>query len=99
MIRILKGKVDLVLEDDIGTAETNIYEGEKGILQLHKPSSWNIYVSGNMEREMEIEFEKFLINVNENSNNDIDEVTVFRFYSTIEHLKDKHQQYLKNKNK
>ena len=38
-----------------------IFQAEKGMLELKKPNVWNTNIAGNMEVETEVEFEKFLV--------------------------------------
>lgn len=62
---------------------------------MRPPNVWNINEPGNMEIEMEVEFEKLLIAVSEFTNEDIDELSTYRFYALISYLEDKN----KSKNK
>jgi hypothetical protein len=71
-------------------SELRIEQAEKDILQMLKPHVWNIYEDGNMEIEMEVEFEKFLIAVSQHINTDIDDIKTFRFYSLVTYLKEKY---------
>jgi len=75
-----------------------IYNLEMQLLELRKPNVWNVYVKGNKEREMEVDFEKLLIAVQEFTNEKIDEMTVYRFYVMIEYLKEKHRNGSKTDN-
>ena len=61
------------------------------MLRLSKPSLWNVHMQGNAELEMETGFEDFMFLVAEHTNEDLDKITVFRFYSLLD--------YIKNKNK
>lgn len=60
------------------------------MLELRKPNVWNTNVEGNMEVETEVEFEKFLVSLSEHTNENLEEITVFRFYSLIDLLKEKY---------
>lgn len=57
---------------------------------MRKPNVWNTNVEGNMEVETEVEFEKFLVSLSEHTNDKVDEMTVFRFYSLVDLLKEKY---------
>ncbi len=59
------------------------------MLRLSKPSIWNVYMSGNAELEMEVGFEGFLFAIAEHTKEDLEEITVFRFYSLLDHIKSK----------
>lgn len=67
-----------------------IFEAEKQMLSLRTPNVWNTNVTGNMEVETEVEFEKFLVSLSEHTNENLEEITVFRFYSLIDLLKEKY---------
>lgn len=86
-LRLLEKRVD----NFINPSEENdvdIYDIELQLLELRKPRTWNVYAPGNMEIEMEVEFEKLLIAISENSNESPDDLTVFRFYAKIDYLKE-----------
>jgi len=68
-----------------------LYEVEKQILESDKPNNWNVHTPGNMERELELEFEKFGISVTKLSGGDLENMTVKRFYATVEQLEDEHK--------
>jgi hypothetical protein len=84
----MRADVDFILEP---TEENKkrIYDAEKKILENNKPRSWNIYIHGNMEIEMEVEFEKYLLAVSEHTKESIDGMTVFRFNALVDYLKEK----------
>lgn len=62
---------------------------EKNMLSIDSPNIWNINIKGNMEIEMEVEFEKFLLSVSEHTKEDLNKITVFKFYAIIEFVKEK----------
>lgn len=78
--------------------EEAIGRHEKNMLLMDVPNNWNINVSGNMEVEMEVEFEKFLMSVAEHTTEDMDSITVFKFYSLIQYIKEKNVKDKKNGN-
>lgn len=65
-----------------------IFDIEKEILENDPPHVWNVWKSGNMERVLEVEFHKFAIAVTERSRQDLNNISTFTFYSTVEHLKE-----------
>lgn len=68
-----------------------LYSVEHGILQYDKPNIWNVWKEENMERVLEVDFQKFAISVTEVSNQRIEDITTFTFYATVEHLKEKYK--------
>lgn len=66
-----------------------IFECKKDILKFNPPNSWNINVAGNKEREYEVEFDKFIISVQEHSKKDIKIMSVYEFYVLLEVIKEK----------
>ena len=76
------------------TCKPKIYEIEKEILEIDKPNIWNVWQDNNMERILEVDFQKFGIAVTELSGQSLTDITTFTFYATVEHLKEKHQQML-----
>lgn len=64
---------------------------EKEILEHDKPNVWNVWKDENMERTLEVDFQKFGIAVTERSGQKLSETTTFEFYATVEHLKEKHK--------
>lgn len=60
------------------------------MLEMRKPNIWNVNVPGNMEVETEVEFEKFLASLSEHTNENPEDFTIFRFYSLVDLLKEKH---------
>lgn len=61
------------------------------MLEMDNPNIWNVNVRGNLDVEMEKNYEKFILSVSENTNLNVDEMNVFRFYSLIEHIKEKNR--------
>ncbi len=78
----------LITEDEKYNVE--IFEKEKELLNFEKPNIWNAHVEGNMELKMEADYERFLFSVAEHSNEKIDELTVWTFYSLKNYLIEKH---------
>lgn len=88
ILKKLKADVNLILDDNEENKKA-LFDSEKEILELQKPNIWNIYIDGNMEIEMEVEFEKFLLTISEHTTENINEISVFRFDTLIEYLKEK----------
>lgn len=85
-IKQLEAIVDGILGQE--TTEDQIkYENE--MLRLSKPNVWNVYLPGNAELDHEVGFEGFMFAVAEHTNEDLDKITVFRFYSLLDHIKSK----------
>lgn len=86
----MKAEVDLIIDEDEAYKE-EIFQAEKGMLEMRKPNVWNTNIVGNMEVETEVEFEKFLVSLSEYTNENLEEITVFRFYALIDLLKEKNK--------
>lgn len=71
--------------------DNEIYNIEKQILEQSKPNSWNVYIDGNMEKRLEVDFQKFGVAVVELTGLDLDKISTFSFYASVEYLKEKHK--------
>ncbi len=87
MKKILAG----VMEDKLEEYHEEIDRLERNILQQDKPNQWNVHIEDNMERALEVDFQKFAVAVQELTGIKITETTVFTFYAAVEHLKEKHK--------
>jgi len=81
---------DLII-DKKESLKDNIYDVEKEILESDKPNIWNVNIEDNMERVLEVDFNKFAVQVTELSNQTIENLSTFRFYATVEYLKEKNK--------
>lgn len=90
-LRVLRIDVmcDAIINDDIENEK--VYRVERNLLETDKPNIWNVWKEGNMERVLEVDFQKFGISVTEISNQRIEDITTFTFYATVEHLKEKYK--------
>ena len=52
------------------------------------PKVWNIHEEGNEEVRSEVEFQKLLFALSERTNENLQDITVFRFFALIQHLKE-----------
>ena len=86
-IKQLMARLDRVIDSSVDIAE--IEKQEKEMLRLSKPNLWNVFMAGNAELEMETGFEQFLFEVAEHTKEDLDKITVFRFYSLLDYIKNK----------
>ncbi len=68
--------------------DEEVYIIEKELLQMDKPNVWNIYTPGNMERSLEVDFQKFALSVTEDMGSDLTGVSTFSFYAKVELLKE-----------
>lgn len=82
--------LDLIIEKKVSIKE-EVFEVEKEILENDKPHVWNVHIENNMERVLEVDFNKFAIQVTELSNQRLEDMTTFRFYATVEYLKEKNK--------
>lgn len=85
-------RINGLLEEIIQPGKDNerfLYETEREILEHDKPNVWNVWKSENMERVLEVDFQKFAISVTENAGQELTKLTTFTFYATVEYLKEK----------
>jgi hypothetical protein len=82
----LLSRLDAVIGLDV---KEEIKDSENEMLRLSKPNLWNVFMDGNAELEMETGFEQFLFEVAEHTKEDLDKITVFRFYSLLDYIKNK----------
>lgn len=85
-------RCNLVLDSIIEQTEKHdkqLYDVEKEILERDKPSVWNVWQEDNMERALEVDFQKFGIAVCEASGQELPKMTTFAFYTTIELLRER----------
>ena len=87
LINLMKEELNCIINDIEESKRTK--EIEKRLLQMEGQNIWNVNQKGNMEVQMETDFEKFLISVSEHTKEDINKITVFRFYALIEFIKEK----------
>jgi len=62
---------------------------DKQILEQKDQNTWNVYVEGNTERSMEVNFEKILANINKEYSIDTENLTVWRFFAILEDIKER----------
>ena len=79
------------LEDIINDkySEDEISEIETQILKKNAPNIWNVYVEGNIDQKLEVDFRVYSISVSDHLGVSVDNMTVFDFYSAIRYLKQK----------
>lgn len=87
-IRQQDARLDKIIGLD---TEEEKQDAENDMLQLSKPSIWNVYLPNNAELEMETGFEDFMFLIAEHTNEDLDKITVFRFYSLLNYIKGKNK--------
>jgi len=80
---ILDGIINKQIDDE------SVFEVEKMILENDKPHNWNVWVSGNMEKTLEVDFQKFAVSVIEHTKQDLEKLSTFTFYASVEHLTEK----------
>lgn len=59
------------------------------MLRLSKPRVWNVYMPGNAELDHELGFESFMFEVEEYTKQSLEGMSVFKFYSLLNHIKSK----------
>tara|TARA_Y100000310_G_scaffold331124_1_gene404143 strand:+ start:327 stop:623 length:297 start_codon:yes stop_codon:yes gene_type:complete len=86
-IKQLMARLDKVIGFNVDVEE--IEKQEREMLRLSKPNLWNVHLPHNMELEMETQFEQWLFEIQEHTKEDLDKITVFRFYSLLDYIKNK----------
>ena len=66
-----------------------LFKIEKDILMNDTPNVWNIWKEENVERSLEVDFQKFGIAVTGHTGQQLADISTFTFYATVEHLKEK----------
>ena len=87
MIQKLKAQVNIILEEE-GAEEKN-NKAEEELLKLITPNHWNLNIDDNAEKSLELGFEEFMLSVKENTTEDLENITTFRFYSLLDFIKKK----------
>ncbi|MHC4648808.1 MAG: hypothetical protein ACYTBJ_25405, partial [Planctomycetota bacterium] len=59
------------------------------LLRLIKPTFWNLNREGNADVSIEVGFEEFMISVAEHTNEDLNTITTFKFYTLLKHINKK----------
>jgi hypothetical protein len=84
--------MDAIIEDQLEEVEAGeVYKIEKDILHYERPNTWNVHEEGNMERSLEVDFHKFGVAVTEQTGMDLNKISTFTFYASVEHLKEKNK--------
>jgi hypothetical protein len=79
----LNSRIDKIL----GTAnDQDIKRTEYELLKQTKSGYWNPQIEGNSEVAMEREFQKLLIIMGQNTNRDVQKLTVLEFYSLKDYI-------------
>lgn len=89
-------RADFLLEQIIDSEKDlseDIFNVEKEILENDKPNIWNVHIDSknNMERVLEVEFQKYALAVTEDSSMRIEQTSVMTFYSKVLQLKEKYK--------
>lgn len=79
--------LDQVIEGKEGVND-ELFNIEKEILENDKPNIWNVWKTGNMERALEVDFQKFAISVTKHTGQNLDNMTTFTFYAAVDLLKE-----------
>ena len=74
----------------LGTAdEADTLEAENEMMRLSIPQNWNVYVKGNAILKQNADFEHLMLLAGEHTNEDLNEITTFRFYNLLDYIKSK----------
>lgn len=89
-LKYIQKRLDKLITDE-NVNDDEIKQIEKELLELNAPNNWNIYYDNNMEKQLEVDFKVFAMNVIDNLNLKLSEINVFDFYSAITYLKEKNK--------
>jgi len=87
MLETLKSRVSWIL-DEPGNEERQ-KQANENLLKLVKPQFWNLNKEQNAEKEIELSYESLIISVSDQTREDLNKITTFRFYNLIKHIKEK----------
>jgi hypothetical protein len=84
-------RLNLLCDEIIDEKEIKdpLFEVEKELLENDKPNKWDIWADNNMERILEVDFQKFALNVTQLSGMNLNDTSTFAFYAGVEYLKEK----------
>jgi hypothetical protein len=82
----INAMLDLIIDLKDSKDNQKVYQIEKDILEQDRPNSWNVHENENMERLMEVDFQKFAIEVSKEKNLAIEKITTFTFYASYESI-------------
>ena len=77
----------MILDED--GAEEQDEKAEKELLKLITPNHWNLNIDDNAEKSLELGFEEFMLSVKEHTQEDLENITTFRFYTLLDFIKKK----------
>lgn len=75
--------------NDNNFEENTIYNIERELLQNEDPNVWNVHTDGNIDKQIEIDFRMYALTVVDYLNLDLENISVFEFYSSVKYLKNK----------
>ncbi len=87
-LKLINEKLNIILGEG---NEKNLESVKRELLELLKPNEWNVFVEGNLEKAMEVDFNKFATVVTETTGLKLEEISVFRFYSVLGYLQEKNK--------
>lgn len=59
------------------------------LLRQINPNHWNLNYKNNQEKTIELNFEEFMLAVKDQTTEDLENITTFRFYTLIDYIKNK----------
>lgn len=83
--------LDKIIDERPGI-DQQIFGLEREILEMDKPNVWNVWSENNMDRMMEVDFAKFGIAVSRETKQDLENMTIFKFYTAVELLEEEKPQ-------
>ena len=71
--------------------EEAVTKADKQLLEVTRPNIWNVNMTGNMETVMEVDFDKTLVSISIHAKQNVDDITVFRYFSILDYLQEQNR--------
>ena len=89
MLKNLEARAKAILGED---ATESLKETSNNLLDLTAPNNWNIHIEGNAAIQMDSDFEMLMISVGSQTNEDLERISIKKFYYLLNFLKEKNKQ-------
>jgi len=87
LINKLKAELNVILEK--ANADDDLIQAQNELLRHITPNHWNLNYKNNQEKTIELNFEEFMLAVKDQTTEDLENITTFRFYTLIDYIKNK----------
>lgn len=87
LISHLIARLDNIISVD--DKQSKVDDTTAELLRLSKPKLWNPTIPNNAEVDMERNYQRLLLIMGEHTNQDLEDITIHKFYSLIAYIKEK----------